>query len=241
LRRHGLPQAVSTRGLARPSRARIGGFLGAVWGLFRHKIYWLAGSGAPGRISWAKLTRRQRPVPDKSGAQMPQPQSVRPPCWPSSARGAGQARGRCCAVFAKDAKEENEGLDRVAHGEVARLGNDLDGAAERPTPEPRPATMPPDGQGALNGADRRGTHDERLIRGIGVVVASRRDAAGAGVPREFNPNDGRAGQPLPLPRGRPATMRDKLMKTDSRATWARAARAGKRRPQTRNGHSRVPA
>ncbi len=53
-----------------------------------------------------------------------------------------------CGGFCLDARAENEGLDRVAHGEVAfDLGPALDVPVDHtPHHEPRPALVPPNGQ-----------------------------------------------------------------------------------------------
>jgi ammonium transporter, Amt family len=52
-----------------------------------------------------------------------------------------------CGGFCLDARSENEGLDRTAHGEVGfDLGPALEQTLERPPQEPRPASVPPDGQ-----------------------------------------------------------------------------------------------
>src|SRR5262249_34918538 len=51
-----------------------------------------------------------------------------------------------CGLVA-DAKGETEGLDRTEHGEVGfDLGPALEVAPERAIQEPRPATVPPNGQ-----------------------------------------------------------------------------------------------
>jgi ammonium transporter, Amt family len=50
--------------------------------------------------------------------------------------------------FGLDVKAENEGLDRCEHGEVGfDYGPALDEVSETPAHEPRPASVPPDGQG----------------------------------------------------------------------------------------------
>jgi ammonium transporter len=50
--------------------------------------------------------------------------------------------------FCSDARREGEGLDRAEHGEVGfDYGPALDEVAETPAHEPRPASVPPDGQG----------------------------------------------------------------------------------------------
>ncbi|HMF14997.1 MAG TPA: ammonium transporter [Gemmataceae bacterium] len=66
--------------------------------------------------------------------------------------------------FCLDSRSEGEGLDRSEHGEVGfDLGPALESAPERPLHEPRPASVPPDGQKrftvVLDGADQ-----ERLIQ-----------------------------------------------------------------------------
>jgi ammonium transporter len=52
-----------------------------------------------------------------------------------------------CGGFCLDARAENEGLDRSAHGEVGfDLGPALELVPERPPQEPRAASVPPDGK-----------------------------------------------------------------------------------------------
>ncbi len=52
-----------------------------------------------------------------------------------------------CGGFCLDARSENEGLDRVAHGEVGfDLGPSLESVPEKAPQEPRSAAVPPDGQ-----------------------------------------------------------------------------------------------
>jgi ammonium transporter len=68
-----------------------------------------------------------------------------------------------CGGFCLDARAENEGLDRTAHGEVGfDLGPALELVPERPMQEPRAASVPPDGQHrftvVVEGVDR-----DRLI------------------------------------------------------------------------------
>jgi Amt family ammonium transporter len=49
--------------------------------------------------------------------------------------------------FNLEARDENEGLDRAAHGEVGfDLGLALEAIAEKPSLEPRPASVPPNGK-----------------------------------------------------------------------------------------------
>jgi ammonium transporter len=69
-----------------------------------------------------------------------------------------------CSGFCLRAHEESEGLDRTVHGEVGfDFGPAIDLAPERGPPEPRAATVPPDGQERftvmVDGAD-----DQKLIQ-----------------------------------------------------------------------------
>jgi ammonium transporter len=123
----------------------IGGFLGAVLtGVFCTKIYWTAGSGA-------KLTDPMGTMVDGSerfsqiGAQF----------LAASVAAVVAFVGTAVLVkvidlvwgFCLEPREESAGLDQVAHGEVGfDFGPTLDAAMERPAPEPRPASVPPDGQ-----------------------------------------------------------------------------------------------
>jgi hypothetical protein len=66
--------------------------------------------------------------------------------------------------FCLDAREENEGLDRVAHGEAGfDFGPSIDSFVEHSIPEPRAAMVPAGGQDRftvlVDGAD-----DDKLIR-----------------------------------------------------------------------------
>jgi hypothetical protein len=52
-----------------------------------------------------------------------------------------------CGGFCLQPAQESEGLDRAVHGEVGfDLGPALEMVPEAPSPEPRPAMRPPDGQ-----------------------------------------------------------------------------------------------
>ena len=147
-----------------------------------------------------------------------------------------------CGGFCLDAREENEGLDRVAHGEVGfDFGPTLDVAAERPMPEPRPATVPPDGQERftvlIDGAD-----DDKLIR----VWSSLCQAGPAPPEPEFKAVypylTTVQGNRFRFRGGDPATMRDNLLKLFQRhlgGSLRTYLETGNRQPS--NGHSRVPA
>jgi ammonium transporter, Amt family len=53
----------------------------------------------------------------------------------------------CCGGFCLDAEDENEGLDRAAHGEAGfDFGPAIDVAPDRVFAEPRAASVPPEGQ-----------------------------------------------------------------------------------------------
>jgi ammonium transporter len=68
-----------------------------------------------------------------------------------------------CGGFCLDARSEGEGLDRTAHGEVGfDLGPALELVPERPPHEPRPASVPPDGQRRFT-VVVEGVDNDRLI------------------------------------------------------------------------------
>jgi Amt family ammonium transporter len=136
----------------------IGGFLGAVLtGVFANKLYWMAGSGLTdlGKLDTdsARLTQ--------IGAQL------------LAATVAALVAFVGTAVIVKvidlvwgfclDSRDEIAGLDQVAHGEAGfDFGPSLDGPVEQLSAQPRPATVPPDGQDRftvlVDGAD-----DDKLI------------------------------------------------------------------------------
>jgi Amt family ammonium transporter len=136
----------------------IGGFLGAVLtGVFATKIYWMAGSGQTvlGKLDTGSERLAQ------IGAQLLAATVAALLAFVGSAilvKVIDAVWGFCL-----DAREETTGLDQSAHGEAGfDFGPSLDAVAEHPVAEPRPATVPPDGQErftvVVDGAD-----DDKLI------------------------------------------------------------------------------
>ncbi len=113
----------------------IGGFLGAfLTGIFASKILYEHGSG--NSLPEAAMAR---PLVQLIAASVAVVYSFAVTFL--LVKGIDLAWGFCL-----DARSENEGLDRSAHGEVGfDLGPALDLAAEAPPQEPRPASVPPDG------------------------------------------------------------------------------------------------
>src|SRR5205823_661189 len=131
-------------------------------GLFATKISWLSGSGAPSQDPLGQLRDGSERFA-QIGAQLLAASVAAVLAFVGTAV-LVKLVDVLCGGFCLDAKEENEGLDRAAHGEVGfDFGPTLDVAAERPMPEPRAATVPPDGQERftvlIDGAD-----DDKLIR-----------------------------------------------------------------------------
>jgi Amt family ammonium transporter len=129
----------------------VGGFLGAVLtGVFASAVLYKAGSGSD-------LPNVALPVPRVAVQLLAAVVAVVYAFGMSFllVKGIDLAWGFCL-----DPRAENEGLDRSEHGEVGfDLGLAMELAAELPPHEPRPATVPPNGQkrftvvleGATNG------------------------------------------------------------------------------------------
>jgi ammonium transporter, Amt family len=139
----------------------VGGFLGAVLtGVFATKFYWEAGAGKTAADELGKLA-------DGRLAQiLAQLEAAGVAAIFSFAASAVLVKliDRCCGGFCVDGREENEGLDRVAHGEVGfDFGPAIDVAPDRVFAEPRAATVPPNGDErftvVVEGAD-----SDRLIQ-----------------------------------------------------------------------------
>jgi ammonium transporter len=141
----------------------IGGLLGAVLtGVFATKLYWLAGSGAKETDALGKLVDGSERAA-QIGGQLVAAGVAAAVAFVGTAV-LVKLVDVLCGGFCLDARAESEGLDRVAHGEVGfDFGPTLDVAAERPTAEPRPALMPPDGQERFT-VTVEGADEGQLIR-----------------------------------------------------------------------------
>ena len=119
----------------------VGGFLGAILtGVFASAAFWQAGAGSTDELGKLAEGRGTQILIQLLAAVV----------------AAGFAFGVTlilvklidvlCSGFCVSAREETEGLDRTAHGEVGfDLGPALELAPEQPPHEPRAATVPPDG------------------------------------------------------------------------------------------------
>ena len=104
--------------------------------------------------------------------------------------------------FTTDAQRRTEGLDRTEHGEVGfDLGLALESVPGSAGHEPRPASVPPNGEQrftvVVEGAD-----NGELMHAWSELCQAGTRRRRAGVQGRLSLHDHGAGQPLPLPRRR---------------------------------------
>jgi ammonium transporter, Amt family len=217
----------------------IGGFLGAILtGVFATKVYWMAGSGAKPDAPLGKLVNGNEQI-TQIGSQF----------LAATVAAIVAFVGTVVLVklidvawgFCLNDREENIGLDQVAHGEAGfDFGPSLDVVAERSAPEPRSAAMPPDGQERFT-VQVDGADDDKLIH-----VWSDLCQAGAKPPEPefltvYPYLTTVQGNRFRFRGGDPVVMRDSLQKLFQKhlgGALRTQLDTGGRKPN--NGHSRVP-
>jgi ammonium transporter len=134
----------------------VGGFLGALLtGVFANQLYWQVSAGKSSEEVLGKLADgRMAQITAQAIA------AVVAAAFSFVATLVLVKLIDVCCGFCLDAREENQGLDRAAHGEAGfDFGPDLTVAADIVLPEPRPATVPPNGDERftvlVDGADDR--------------------------------------------------------------------------------------
>jgi ammonium transporter len=126
----------------------VGGFLGAILtGVFATAAFWQAGAGGTDELG--KLGDGLTKMGEGRGAQI-LVQLLAAVVAAGFAFGVSLILVKVidvlCGGFCVSGREETEGLDRTAHGEVGfDLGPALELAPEHPPQEPRAASVPPDG------------------------------------------------------------------------------------------------
>jgi hypothetical protein len=143
----------------------VGGFLGAVLtGVFASVALWQAGAGSTDEVG--KLGDAASKMGDGRMAQI-LIQLLAAVVAAAFAFGVSLILVKLvdvlCGGFCLSGKEETEGLDRVAHGEVGfDLSPALEMVPEHAPQEPRPATVPPDGNHRFT-VVVEGVDNDRLI------------------------------------------------------------------------------
>ncbi|HYV37120.1 MAG TPA: ammonium transporter [Gemmataceae bacterium] len=216
----------------------IGGLLGALLtGVFANLIYWQAGAGVSDRLG--KLVSG-----DERMAQIVA--QIQAAAVSAAFAFIGTAVlvkliDLCCGGFCLDAREENEGLDRVAHGEAGfDFGPAIDGVPEFTIPEPRAAMVPAGGQDRFT-VLVEGAEDDKLIHVWSSLCQTGPTPPEPEFLAVYPFVTTVQGNRFRFRGGEPVKMRESLQKLFQKhlGTSVRTSVDGNGR-KTNNGHARVP-